>query len=320
MHIENDRPVTVVTHHRRFHADDVAGCAILSLIYGSRLRISRLARGDSRVDSFDYKLDIGQKHDPENGYFDHHQPDGAGKRPASFNRRLSDNVPYATAGLVWKHFGLALCDNNQAVYNLVEDKLIAAIDASDVGMRTNLRAEGLSASERVANRNGDDLGNHNEQLRRFVQVMQELAEDIRALIAYGQRTLVRQRVVEDAIYAHLDKDEKVPQVLKLPITVDQWRDPQTLRLLSQHGVKILLMPCRENETLVHMVDNHYRFPPSWRGLTPEGQKRLLGTDGHVVFTNDRHARVSDMATADRVAQKTLEGMRFSPIFKAAHGE
>ena len=112
-------------HSGHFHADEVFAVAVLRMIHPD-LEIVR-TRVPETYNLMDFRLDVGQKYDPKTGDFDHHQTEGAGVR--------ENGIPYATVGLVWKHFGDKLVDNG-AAFRYVDEKLIQPIDAGDNGMTT----------------------------------------------------------------------------------------------------------------------------------------------------------------------------------------
>jgi uncharacterized UPF0160 family protein len=117
----------IVTHDSNFHTDDVFAAATLSLYFEKTDQpfIIRRSRDKSDIEKADIVFDVGFVYDAEKGRFDHHQSDGAGIR--------ENGVPYAAFGLVWKHFGLALLDQNKNIWKAVDDQLATPIDAPDNG-------------------------------------------------------------------------------------------------------------------------------------------------------------------------------------------
>ncbi|MEK6937212.1 MAG: MYG1 family protein [Nanoarchaeota archaeon] len=115
---------TVAVHDGDFHADDVFAVAILKLI-DKNLNIIR-TRDPKEYITADLKVDVGNKYDPSKGDYDHHQKEGAGKR--------ENGIPYASAGLIWKHFGRQLVKTEEAFY-YIDKKIITPIDADDVGIK-----------------------------------------------------------------------------------------------------------------------------------------------------------------------------------------
>lgn len=117
----------LVTHNGSFHTDDIFAAATLSLYLekiGAEFEIIR-TRDEELIKNADYVLDVGVTYDPAKNRFDHHQPNGAGKRP--------NGIDYAAFGLVWKTFGIKLC-SSEVVANTVDEHLIMPIDAGDNGI------------------------------------------------------------------------------------------------------------------------------------------------------------------------------------------
>ncbi|MCX6758027.1 MAG: MYG1 family protein [Candidatus Nomurabacteria bacterium] len=118
----------LITHNGTFHADDLFACATLSIYLekkGEDLDIIR-TRNKEIILSGDYVFDVGGIYNPEQNRFDHHQVGGAGKR--------ENGIEYASFGLVWKHFGMELCENNLKTWKKIDSKLVAPIDAVDNGI------------------------------------------------------------------------------------------------------------------------------------------------------------------------------------------
>lgn len=113
---------TVAVHNGSFHADDVFAVAILMMLY-PELEIVR-TRDEKVLSSADLRIDVGGKYDPENGDFDHHLPQGVGER--------DNGIPYASCGLIWKHYGMRLV-SNEFEFNHVDKKIIQSVDAVDCG-------------------------------------------------------------------------------------------------------------------------------------------------------------------------------------------
>lgn len=111
----------LAVHDGAFHADELVGTAILKRVFP--LKIIR-TRDAHRLAAADIRLDVGGKCDPSTLDFDHHQPEGAGKR--------MNGVPYAGCGLVWRHFGEQICGDKNAA-EIVDELLIQSIDAEDIG-------------------------------------------------------------------------------------------------------------------------------------------------------------------------------------------
>lgn len=119
------KKVKIVTHDSRFHADDVFSIATLDLVFDGKIKVTR-TRDEKLINEADIVLDVGSIYDPEKNRFDHHQKEGAGIR--------ENGIPYASFGLIWKHFGRRLC--NEQVWQYIENKIVQSIDAGDNGVST----------------------------------------------------------------------------------------------------------------------------------------------------------------------------------------
>lgn len=114
----------IVTHNSHFHTDDLFGVATL-LIHDPTAIVVR-TRDEEIISTADYVVDVGGIYDEKNNRFDHHQTQGAGIRP--------NGIPYASFGLVWKKYGVEICTSQEAA-DLIEEKLVAGIDAIDNGVQ-----------------------------------------------------------------------------------------------------------------------------------------------------------------------------------------
>jgi uncharacterized UPF0160 family protein len=118
----------LITHHGSFHADDIFAAATLSLFLekrGEDFEIIR-TRDSELINKGDFVFDVGGIYDEKTNRFDHHQKGGAGKR--------ENGIEYSSFGLVWKRFGMELCENDMNVWNMIDVKIVVPIDAVDNGI------------------------------------------------------------------------------------------------------------------------------------------------------------------------------------------
>jgi uncharacterized UPF0160 family protein len=113
----------VSTHDGRFHADEIFAIAVLSLIFPD-LEIFR-SRDENVYKIADIIVDVGHVYDPDNLIFDHHQ--------RTFELKRDSGIPYASFGLVWKHYGELLCGASE-IANHIDAAIVQAIDADDNGI------------------------------------------------------------------------------------------------------------------------------------------------------------------------------------------
>ncbi|MFA7193514.1 MAG: MYG1 family protein [Candidatus Paceibacterota bacterium] len=119
------KKIKIVTHDSRFHADDIFSVAVLDIVFKGKIKVTR-TRDEKLINEADIVLDIGGVYDAEKNRFDHHQKEGAGIR--------ENGIPYASFGLIWKHFGSRIC--NEKVCKHIEEKIVQPIDAGDNGLTT----------------------------------------------------------------------------------------------------------------------------------------------------------------------------------------
>ena len=113
---------TIAVHDGTFHADDVFASAIIRMLRPD-IEIIR-TRDEEKLAAAGMRIDVGGKHQPSTGDFDHHMTGGCGARKNGF--------PYAACGLLWKQFGMLLA-KNEKVFDKVDRQLIQSIDAVDSG-------------------------------------------------------------------------------------------------------------------------------------------------------------------------------------------
>lgn len=116
------RTLKIAVHNGVFHADDVFSIAAMRRI--ADVTVVR-SRDPKSLAECDLRVDVGAEYAPDKGTFDHHQKGGAGMR--------DNGVPFAGLGLVWKHYGLEICNGDADVARLVEESLVQPVDAGDNG-------------------------------------------------------------------------------------------------------------------------------------------------------------------------------------------
>ncbi len=143
----------LVTHSGRFHADEVFATAMVLMI--KKMTVVR-SRDEEVIAKASLVLDVGGEYCPELGRFDHHQN--------SFTLERANGIPFATAGLIWEHFGQEIFFNKglkndyeaQYAINWVDKKLIADIDAVDNGVYSSDPRPSVSMLVGMMNSSSDD--------------------------------------------------------------------------------------------------------------------------------------------------------------------
>lgn len=142
---EYEQSITIQTHDKRFHVDDVGAISLLCSYYNQKeikVRLIR-SRDPEMLKQADILVDVGGIYDPSINRFDHHQKE--------CNEIFTPNyrVPLSSIGMVWKHIGKELLvmyiksredtieninDHLDALYNEVYVKAIQEIDGHDNGV------------------------------------------------------------------------------------------------------------------------------------------------------------------------------------------
>ena len=116
------KKIRIITHSGNFHADELLAVAAIEIQLNGTLYEVIRTRDPEVWKTGDYVVDVGGVYDPTANRFDHHQKGGAGER---------NKVPYSSFGLVWKHYGEAICGSKE-VADGVEARLVYPIDLADV--------------------------------------------------------------------------------------------------------------------------------------------------------------------------------------------
>ena len=259
----------IATHDGSFHADEVFAIAALALL-GEPIEIIR-TRDRDVVAGADVRVDVGFRHDPSTGDFDHHQRD--------FDRVRDNGVRYASFGLVWREFGVRVCDGDQEVADAVDASLVQGVDANDTGqplIETLIDgAYALTVNGVIGGFNGrwDELLTPEQERLRFDEAL-DLARGVVARevlsAASGRRAV---RVVREAIAAAGD-----PRLIELPVNAP-WKQvlvpeaPAALYVIypKRQGFGLEAVP-RE----LGSFENRRDLPAAWGGLEDEDLVAVTG--------------------------------------------
>lgn len=261
----------VATHDGSFHADEVFAVAALGLL-GEPLEVIR-TRDSALLSQADLRVDVGFRHDPGSGDFDHHQRD--------FDLVRDNGIGYASFGLVWREFGTRVCGGDAEVAAAIEASLVQTVDANDTGQRiTQPLIEGvhpMTVNAVIAGFNArwDEDLTDDEERQRFdaaVDLARGILEREIGSVAAGRRAV---HIVRDAIGAAED-----PRIVNLPENVP-WKQvvgteaPDALLVIypKRQGYGVETVPA-ELGTFVNRRD----LPASWGGLEGADLARVTGVD------------------------------------------
>ncbi len=263
----------LITHNGSFHSDDIFACAILCLMLEKNNETFEIirTRDEEIIKMGDFVFDVGGIYDAENNRFDHHQIGGAGRRPVG-----SIQIEYAAVGLVWRKFGIKLCDS-QKVVDFVEKRLIAPIDAGDNGfdliqnlyevspyllqhlflaMRPTWREESLKEDEM------------------FLKSLEIAKQILKREIVQAEDSVLAEDLVTSAYHNSLDKRIIVLEKnYPYEYTLNNFSEPLFVIYPREDNINWGIKAVREDpKTFI----NRKNFPKLWAGLRDEELQNVSG--------------------------------------------
>ncbi|MGE4427862.1 MAG: MYG1 family protein [Solirubrobacteraceae bacterium] len=263
---ETHAPLRVGTHSGSFHADEVFALAALGMVHGP-LEIVR-TRDRDVLDGCALRVDVGRRHDPAAGDFDHHQGE-VGERP--------NGIRFASFGLVWQEHGEAICGSPE-VAAAVDAQIVAAIDAPDNGQELfDLRLEDVApytVSGAIAALNPAWDEPDEDEGPAFDAAVELASTLLRREVARAQ---ARARAAQ-LVHAALERRED-PRILELAQGMP-WRDavlngaPDVLYVLAPRTSGEWTVQCAP--AAAHGFANRRTLPDAWGGLEGEDLQRVTG--------------------------------------------
>lgn len=295
--------LTIGTHDGEFHADDIYACATLIQATTERgqknppvIDIVR-TRDPQELAQCDVLIDVGMEYNPDEGKFDHHQPEGAGHR--------KNGIPYAAFGLIWKEVGLVLCDGDQIATDLVDKDFVQVIDAYDNQIP-------LYESSRVPDiQPGQDIMNFNYMgPTGFDNAIATARMFIEGRIASAKAVALSIKPITESLLESTDK-----RVLILPHEKINWK-PTVPNLELANDAKFVIEPEGE-DWLVRAVpvranssEKRALLPEELRGIEDaEAIEKLCGVaDVKFIHRDGFYARAVSKEAAERLVYQSLDDM------------
>lgn len=287
----------IATHSGSFQADEVFAVAILSMVYDD-IELIR-SRDPEKYSTADIRVDVGLKYDPETGDYDHHQPEGAGVREGS-------EIPYAAAGLVWKHFGRQLVQTDEE-HKRIDDKLMQFLDADDCGIKTYIpdKCDPYTIPKLVKAFNPswqDEKPDYDGQFRKCVDIAIEL---IKEEIHAGRGFKLAEELTKKAI-----EESENPDI----VVLEQYC-PWKKTVMEESDAKFVVYPSFNGEWKVQGVpvekgafDVKVQFPDQWAGLESDKLSEVTGVPGCIFCHRGLWiAGTTSKQAAIRLAEMALEG-------------
>jgi len=280
---------TIATHNGNFHADDVFSIAALKSIFPS-FKLIR-TRDLALIGKADIVLDVGGEYDPDAGRFDHHQRGGAGER--------ENGIPYSSFGLIWKKYGLEICQGNQDVANSVDAGLVSTIDAIDCGHVEGV-SKGISLSQTISMFNPTwQEDSHFDEC--FDEAVDFASRVLTRFIASAKGGISAKEIVAKAIDNAID-----PRVIVLE-KYTPWK--RTVHALSDQAL-YMVFPSQTGQWRIQTVpvepgsfEDRKSLPKQWAGLSDKALVDVTGIEDAMFCHNglfiagaESFASVMKMAT------------------------
>ncbi|TRX56615.1 MYG1 family protein [Thalassomonas sp. M1454] len=254
----------IATHNGNFHADDVFSIAALKHIFPSVTLVR--TRDLDVISKADIVVDVGGEYDCDTDRFDHHQRGGAGAR--------ENGIPYSSFGLIWKKYGLQICDGNQEVADSVDANLVSTIDAVDCGYVQGV-AQGISLSQTISMFNPTwQESSHFDTC--FDEAVEFAARILSRFIASADGGISAKDIVAKAI----DNAED-PRVIVLE-KYTPWKT--TVHKLSEEAL-FVLYPSPSGQWRIQTVpvelgsfEDRKPLPKQWAGLSDKALQEVTGID------------------------------------------
>jgi len=257
----------VAVHSGSFHGDDVFAVAILRLIY-PEIKIIR-TREPEEYNKAEIRVDVGKKYNPKTHDFDHHQPEDIGQR---------NNIPYAAAGLVWKHFGVLLTESNEA-WEHIDKKIMQPIDARDNGQDYFESTLGtpyvIQDVIDIFNPSWQDsFPNFDEAFEDMVQLATKiLKREIYEANGMKKAEEIVKKALEESSEDYIILEKYCP-----------WEET----VIKESDIKYVIYPSTTEQwgakavpVEVDSFENRKSFPKEWEGLEFEELEKVTGVKGAV---------------------------------------
>ena len=270
---EQDKWMTkkIATHNGNFHADDVFSVALFKIML-TTFDLVR-TRDPELIAKADIVIDVGCKDDPDTDRFDHHQQGGAGKR--------ENGIPYSSFGLIWKKYGLKMCQGNREVAHFVDSNLVSTVDAIDCG-HVDGEFEGFSLSQAISLFN--PTWNEDSKVDIcFDEAVNFASRFLERFITSAVAEVGAEKIVAKAIVTAKD-----PRVIVLKKNVP-WK--QSIQNLSGEAL-YTIYPSQTGQWRIQAVPvelgsfaHRKSLPKKWAGLSGKELKAVTGIND-AIFCHD----------------------------------
>lgn len=290
------KKITIATHDGKFHTDDVFAVATLSLVLKDReIEIVR-TRDQALLKRADIVVDVGEEYDPARGRFDHHQKGYAGNR--------SNNILYASFGLVWKEYGIQLAGSEENA-QWIDEHLVQDIDAHDNGqVESDKTSSGYSIGAIITSFR-PALHENKPLDEGFLDALNIAVQILERLILHTKGYAESKQLITDAYNRAIDK-----RVVELQEELPGWKEilsafPEPCFVTYKRNDGQWSAKCVPTEA--QAFTSRRAFPEAWAGLRGEALQTISGEHSAVFCHNSRFIVVAQTREGIlRLVEKALE--------------
>ncbi|MEA3405348.1 MAG: MYG1 family protein [Pseudomonadota bacterium] len=249
----------LVTHSGRFHADEVFATSMVLMV--EEHEITR-TRDEEIIKQADIVLDVGAEYDPATLRFDHHQN--------SFTEEREDGTPFATAGLIWRHYasrifaakGLEGEYETNFATQWVDQKLISDIDAVDNGVFSEDPRPSVSLLIAMMNESSDEPEKQEEAFKKALEFTTDILNNfIKAAIKEAEVVVELEEYAKTVEEGVLILDKNLP-----------FKD----FIRSHPEIKRVVYPRSEDQFGVFCNTKENHLPERFRGLRDKELNEVSG--------------------------------------------
>jgi len=268
----------LVTHSGEFHADDVLSTVILSKYLGGTITVERIEKFSEFTESELRGRELIKRHpviayDIGGGKYDHHQEGGNGTR--------ENGIPYSSAGLVWKDFGLKLLSKtfpnnsdwvNNYILNFVDQNLIQGVDAYDNNVLPTLDfpTQPMNFSEIIQNFNPRWDNQSEDSDAAFIQAV-SCAEVIFDKVI---QTALSKAITQEMVESSINSANNGIMVFDKSIGLEEWEEAffsSTNKKTDE--IMYAIIPFKSEYRIwgipekLHSENSRKPFPGSWKNAS-----------------------------------------------------
>lgn len=262
----------VGTHDGHFHCDDVMCFGILKLLFDD-LTLVR-TRDPDKLKECEILFDVGDKYDPSKKIFDHHFV-GSPVR--------TNGVPYASAGLIWKHYGLELLSKElprrteeelEEIHRKIDRNIMQSIDAHDT-YYSPAHHTGHYTLSQVVSSFLPSWKNFEIMDERFIQASELCSTILENNIKYLDSLYEAEKIILEKYMS--SKESKI-------LILEHFIPFESCILKYNLNVNAVIYQAKENEWLIQSVSHktgRKLFPEKWAGKKDRELDEVSGIEGTV---------------------------------------